>query len=180
MIKTIKILCLIFTLSISSCSKDEEKLSNGKVINGNNEYELNYAYLSHFDNEFGTFQVHLSSDKITFENGQRIFSDNATTTVELAFSNEQNFNQGISNYYPLFAGENGQTIYEPPFLVGAAINFELKKVGEIWESKERYYFWTDGSTTIVEDNDGYRLDFTLIKGDKIITGRYKGLIQIVD
>ncbi|MGM1057453.1 MAG: hypothetical protein ACQEWG_16325 [Bacteroidota bacterium] len=180
MTKTIKILFLLFIVSILSCSKEENNSSNGKIINGDDEYELNYAYLSSKDKDLGIFQVYLSSDIITFQDSIRKFSDNAETTIELAFFNGKNFNQGISNYYPLFAGENGQTRYEPPYLVASAINFGLKKVSGNEEPEERYHYWTDGSTTIVKENDTYRLDFTFIRGDKIITGYYNGIIQIVD
>ena len=179
MTRTIKILFLFFILSLLSCSKEENNVSDGKIINGDNEYELNYAYISHKDRELGIFQVYLSSDKITFQDSIRKFSDNAETTIELVL-NGGNSNEGISNYYPLFAGENGQTRYEPPYLVVSAINFRLKKDVENGEPEERYYYWTDGSTTIVEDNDSYRLDFTFIKGNRIITGYYNGIIQIVE
>ena len=180
MIKIFKIFFLLFIVVLMSCSKEELNEINGKVLNGNKEYDLNYVYLSITDSDLGIYQLHLSNDEITFDNGQRFFSENPTIAIDIAIYNDKIADKGISNYYPMSDREPGQPDYDPPYLAAATTYFDLKKSGENWIAEESYYFWDDGSMTIVEDIDGYRLDFTLIKGDRIITGYFNGIIKIVE
>lgn len=180
MIKTTKIFFLFLIAGTLSCSKEEVNIINGKVINGNKEYELNYVYLSITDSDLGIYQLHLSDDEINVGNGERYFSENPTIAIDITLYNNKNSDNSISNYYPLSDINPGHPEYDPPYLRSATTHFDLKKVGDNWETEESYYFWDDGSFTIIEDREGYRLDFTLVRGDRIIKGYFNGVIQIVE
>ena len=170
---------LFLFIPLISCTKEDDPIINGKVLNGDNEYNLNYAYLSCTDEDLGIYMLFLSSDKINFEDGKRIFRDNPKISIDIVLY-KGNSNKDFSNYYPMYDKEPGPIDYDHPSLAGAITHFDLKRVGEAWETKESYYSWQDGSITIVEDNDNYKLDFSLIVDDRVITGYFNGKIQIVE
>ncbi len=155
----------IISLGFTACKSDDPERANTFTIDGQN-FQLDNAYVYSYGD--GEFTVQMQNGSMNTD-----FSYIGLTNFLSIDINSSSLTELAAGTYPLNVEGGASAFTYAQIYTGIT----LDENGDWLNQTNSYGNVTGGTVTISKNGDTYTFDFTLIFGDRTITGYYRGTLE---